>query len=199
MKKKNYYLLFILIFIIGIILIFLFKNNTNVDFQEDFLFFKWLGNSQKAPSNEFYSIGLQGENENLHFFNVSYQNIDFKKIGLGETIDVETLANGKVAPGTKGKFEIVIYSNKDCYYQVYFQNEMEKPENMIFYITKENKVQTLEELQEQLKGRVETDIPKKITIFWEWEFENGIRENGQDTKDGKNLENYCFDIVVEPM
>ena len=104
-----------------------------------------------------------------------------------------------MAPGTKGKFEIVIYSNKDCYYQVYFQNEMEKPENMIFYITKENKVQTLEELQEQLKGRVETDIPKKITIFWEWEFENGIRENGQDTKDGKNLENYCFDIVVEPM
>lgn len=199
MKKKNYYLLFILIFIIGIILIFLFKNNTNVDFQEDFLFFKWLGNSQKAPYNEFYSIGLQGENENLHFFNVSYQNIDFKKIGLGETIDVETLANGKVAPGTKGKFEIVIYSNKDCYYQVYFQNEMEKPKNMMFYITKENKVQTLEELQEQLKGRVETDIPKKITIFWEWEFENGIGENGQDTKDGKNLENYCFDIVVEPM
>ena len=76
---------------------------------------------------------------------------------------------------------------------------MEKPENMMFYITKENKVQTLEELQEQLKGRVETDIPKKITIFWKWEFENGIRENGQDTKDGKNLENYCFDIVVEPM
>ena len=199
MKKKNYHLLFILIFIIIIILIFIFRNNANIDFQDNFLFFKLLGNNQKISSNSFNQVDLQNENTTPLFFNVSYQNIDFKKIGLGETIDVETLTNGKVAPGTKGKFEIIIYSNKDCYYQVYFQNEMEKPKNMVFYITKENKVKTLEELQKQLKGRVEKDIPKKIIVFWEWKYENGMEENGQDTKDGKNLENYCFDIVVEPM
>ena len=199
MKKKNYHLLFILIFIIIIILIFIFRNNANIDFQDNFLFFKLLGNNQKISSNSFNQVDLQNENTTPLFFNVSYQNIDFKKIGLGETIDVETLANGKVAPGTKGKFEIVIYSNKDCYYQVYFQNEMEKPKNMVFYITKENKVKTLEELQKQLKGRVEKDIPKKIIVFWEWKYENGMEENGQDTNDGKKLENYYFDIVVEPM
>ena len=132
MKKKNYHLLFILIFIIIIILIFIFRNNANIDFQDNFLFFKLLGNNQKISSNSFNQVDLQNENTTPLFFNVSYQNIDFKKIGLGETIDVETLANGKVAPGTKGKFEIVIYSNKDCYYQVYFQNEMEKPKNMVF-------------------------------------------------------------------
>ncbi len=199
MKKKNYHLLFILIFIIIIILIFIFRNNANIDFQDNFLFFKLLGNNQKISSNSFNQVDLQNENTTPLFFNVSYQNIDFKKIGLGETIDVETLTNGKVAPGTKGKFEIIIYSNKDCYYQVYFQNEMEKPKNMVFYITKENKVKTLEELQKQLKGRVEKDIPKKIIVFWEWKYENGMEENGQDTNDGKKLENYYFDIVVEPM
>ena len=199
MKKKNYHLLFILIFIIIIILIFIFRNNANIDFQDNFLFFKLLGNNQKISSNSFNQVDLQNENTTPLFFNVSYQNIDFKKIGLGETIDVETLTNGKVAPGTKGKFEIIIYSNKDCYYQVYFQNEMEKPKNMVFYITKENKVKTLEELQKQLKGRVEKDIPKKIIVFWEWKYENGMEENGQDTNDGKRLENYYFDIVVEPM
>ena len=199
MKNKNYHLLFILIFIIIIILIFIFRNNANIDFQDNFLFFKLLGNNQKISSNSFNQVDLQNENTTPLFFNVSYQNIDFKKIGLGETIDVETLTNGKVAPGTKGKFEIIIYSNKDCYYQVYFQNEMEKPKNMVFYITKENKVKTLEELQKQLKGRVEKDIPKKIIVFWEWKYENGMEENGQDTNDGKKLENYYFDIVVEPM
>lgn len=199
MKNKNYHLLFILIFIIIIILIFIFRNNANIDFQDNFLFFKLLGNNQKISSNSFNQVDLQNENITPLFFNVSYQNIDFKKIGLGETIDVETLTNGKVAPGTKGKFEIIIYSNKDCYYQVYFQNEMEKPKNMVFYITKENKVKTLEELQKQLKGRVEKDIPKKIIVFWEWKYENGMEENGQDTNDGKKLENYYFDIVVEPM
>ena len=199
MKKKNYHLLFILIFIIIIILIFIFRNNANIDFQDNFLFFKLLGNNQKISSNSFNQVDLQNENTTPLFFNVSYQNIDFKKIGLGETIDVETLTNGKVAPGTKGKFEVIIYSNKDCYYQVYFQNEMEKPKNMVFYITKENKVKTLEELQKQLKGRVEKDIPKKIIVFWEWKYENGMEENGQDTNDGKKLENYYFDIVVEPM
>ena len=191
--------MFILIFIIIIILIFIFRNNANIDFQDNFLFFKLLGNNQKISSNSFNQVDLQNENTTPLFFNVSYQNIDFKKIGLGETIDVETLTNGKVAPGTKGKFEIIIYSNKDCYYQVYFQNEMEKPKNMVFYITKENKVKTLEELQKQLKGRVEKDIPKKIIVFWEWKYENGMEENGQDTNDGKKLENYYFDIVVEPM
>lgn len=199
MKKKNYHLLFILIFIIIIILIFIFRNNANIDFQDNFLFFKLLGNNQKISSNSFNQVDLQNENITPLFFNVSYQNIDFKKIGLKETINIETLANGKVAPGTKGKFEIIIYSNKDCYYQVYFQNEMEKPKNMVFYITKENKVKTLEELQKQLKGRVEKDIPKKIIVFWEWKYENGMEENGQDTNDGKKLENYYFDIVVEPM
>ena len=199
MKKKNYHLLFILIFIIIIILIFIFRNNANIDFQDNFLFFKLLGNNQKISSNSFNQVDLQNENTTPLFFNVSYQNIDFKKIGLKETINIETLANGKVAPGTKGKFEIIIYSNKDCYYQVYFQNEMEKPKNMVFYITKENKVKTLEELQKQLKGRVEKDIPKKIIVFWEWKYENGMEENGQDTNDGKKLENYYFDIVVEPM
>lgn len=199
MKNKNYHLLFILIFIIIIILIFIFRNNANIDFQDNFLFFKLLGNNQKISSNSFNQVDLQNENITPLFFNVSYQNIDFKKIGLKETINIETLANGKVAPGTKGKFEIIIYSNKDCYYQVYFQNEMEKPKNMVFYITKENKVKTLEELQKQLKGRVEKDIPKKIIVFWEWKYENGMEENGQDTNDGKKLENYYFDIVVEPM
>ena len=191
--------MFILIFIIIIILIFIFRNNANIDFQDNFLFFKLLGNNQKISSNSFNQVDLQNENITPLFFNVSYQNIDFKKIGLKETINIETLANGKVAPGTKGKFEIIIYSNKDCYYQVYFQNEMEKPKNMVFYITKENKVKTLEELQKQLKGRVEKDIPKKIIVFWEWKYENGMEENGQDTNDGKKLENYYFDIVVEPM
>ena len=199
MKNKNYHLLFILIFIIIIILIFIFRNNANIDFQDNFLFFKLLGNNQKISSNSFNQVDLQNENITPLFFNVSYQNIDFKKIGLKETINIETLANGKVAPGTKGKFEIIIYSNKDCYYQVYFQNEMEKPKNMLFYITKENKVKTLEELQKQLEGRVEKDIPKKIIVFWEWKYENGMEENGQDTNDGKKLENYYFDIVVEPM
>ena len=73
--------------------------------------------------------------------------------------------------------------------------EQELDMNHLMQIRREK----LEELQKQLKGRVEKDIPKKIIVFWEWKYENGMEENGQDTNDGKKLENYYFDIVVEPM
>ena len=51
-----------------------------------------------------------------------------------DTIDKKTLVKEKIAPGTKGHFEIILISNRDINYKVIFENLNEKPQNLVFSI-----------------------------------------------------------------
>ena len=44
--------------------------------------------------------------------------------------------------------------------------------------------------------KLEKNKTKKIEINWEWPYEINEKENIQDTKDGKNIEKYAFEICA---
>lgn len=89
-------------------------------------------------------------------------------------------------------------------YNILFEDETEeKPTNMRFSIREKNQYySTLQELSNDLRGKIKRDSVKEIIIDWEWQYENGESNNSIlkndliDTKDGKNLEKYKFKIIV---
>ena len=84
-------------------------------------------------------------------------------------------------------------------YVVKFNSKNRKPQNLKFQLVKETTTyNTLEELQEQLKGKLEQSQKKQIEILWEWKYESGKEiDDIQDTIDARNLRNYNFEVEVE--
>lgn len=140
-------------------------------------------------------------------FNVNGNTSTIQTINIVNTYDESTLVNGKIAPGTKGSFDIIVDATESevgIDYKVEFENENNKPTNLIFYY-KEQKYTSLAELQKELKGTIKADEETKIItlkISWEWKYETGeneesIKNNDKiDTNEGKTLQNYKFNVNV---
>lgn len=140
-------------------------------------------------------------------FTVNGQTSSITNLELLKTYDSSTLKNNQIAPGTSGSFDIVIDttgSEVGIDYKVEFLNEINKPSNLEFKY-QENTVNSIKELEEFLKGNIPFDSEEKIKtmkIEWEWKYETGknkeeiMEKDIQDTKDGKELEEYKFDIVI---
>lgn len=188
----------ILIFIVILVLcIFLFQNKKNFNnrFQDELIFFKLVSSKQENSENELKSKNQVSQANQEYKFHVSYKNTDFKNIYLSNSINRDTLIHEKIAPGTKGEFEIVLESNEKTHYQIKFESKNEKPENLTFKIKgKDRKYQRLEEMEQDLKGEVKEN--KRIIIDWEWEYETNEIKNLQDTKDGELIKQYNFTIYV---
>lgn len=140
-------------------------------------------------------------------FKVNENEEKMQTISLNSTIYNFTLANGRVAPGTAGSFEINIDgsgSGVAIFYTVNFQNETEKPKNLKFkYDGKE--FESIELLNPWIVGTIHGDTDaqqRSFIIEWEWPYETGntpeeIAENDErDTIDAKNISDYRFDVVV---
>ena len=140
-------------------------------------------------------------------FLVNGETASITNINLAKTYKPETLAQNTIAPGTKGSFDIKIDttgSEVGINYDVKFQNEKSKPQNLIF--TYNGQVATnIKELEQHLIGTIEADSNEKVkimTIEWNWPYETGNTSNEklvqdiEDTNDGKLLEQYSFDIIV---
>lgn len=140
-------------------------------------------------------------------FKVNGKEDSVQSVNLLSTYHNETLINNKVAPGTKGSFNIVIDatgSEVGVDYEVKFLNETQKPQNLVF-IHNNQEYATIQELEENLSGTIDANEENKtrtITINWEWQYETGDNENEIaqndkiDTQNAKDLENYTFDIHV---
>ena len=133
------------------------------------------------------------------------ENEDVKTIRLADTSNKETLLNGKIAPGTSGQFYLKINavgSEVAVDYKVTFGNEKNKPDNIIFKYDGKT-YSSLSEI-DAIQGTMGlTDYKSQlIKVEWEWPYETGsseteiIAQDVEDTKDGKLLENYSFDIIV---
>ena len=140
-------------------------------------------------------------------FKVNENEEKMQTISLNSTIYNFTLANGRIAPGTAGSFEINIDgsgSGVAIFYTVNFQNETEKPKNLKFkYDGKE--FESIELLNPWIVGTIHGDTDaqqRSFIIEWEWPYETGntpeeIAENDErDTIDAKNISDYRFDVVV---
>ena len=139
-------------------------------------------------------------------FKVNQETEQFATIKLADTYDKTTLLNGKIAPGTKGSFDLVIDatdSEVGVKYEVDFQNETNKPTNLIFKSNNKT-VSTIEELEDVLTDTINADDTNKVrtlTINWEWPYETGtenaiLNNDKIDTNEGLQALDYNFDIVV---
>ena len=140
-------------------------------------------------------------------FEVNGETAQMANIQLGETYDKTSLVEGKIAPGTRGSFDIVIDAT-GCQtavdYAITFNDEgYTKPQNMYFTYQGQKFFQ-IEELDKVLKGTISTEAENKkitFTIGWQWDYETTNAENSaqydaQDTKDGIHLQEYAFQILV---
>lgn len=131
---------------------------------------------------------------------------EIQPIRLASTYNNETLVDNKIAPGTRGSFNINIDgtgSDVGIDYKVKFKSLNQKPTNLKF-IYNGISYNTIEELNDVLAGRIkanESDKTKTYTIEWEWKYETGtgagIIENDKvDTQNGINILQYDFNVIV---
>lgn len=200
-KKNKKIISLIIVILIVIILIFCILQKSKF-FQDNLIFFKILNSSNINENSQndhiFYNnIAEYKEQNNPLFFYVTYNETKFKSINLMDTIDKKTLVKEKIAPGTKGHFEIVLISNRDINYKIIFENLNEKPQNLIFSIKgSDREYNNLNELQQELIGNLEKNKVKRIDVNWRWKYENNLADNLQDTKDGTSLDMYKFNIYT---
>ena len=140
-------------------------------------------------------------------FKVNGQEEQTQTIQLTSTYDNKTLVNNKIAPGTKGSFNIIIDakgSDVGIDYTVKIANEQNKPNNLKF-IYEDVEYNTITELEKVLSGTINADDKNKertLTINWIWQYETGnnatqIAENDAiDTNDGRTITDYTFDVIV---
>lgn len=140
-------------------------------------------------------------------FLVNGQTASMTNLNLAQTYHADTLVANHIAPGTRGSFDIVVDatgSEVGIDYQVNFANEINKPSNMKFYY-QGNMVNTIKELESLLKGTIPAEAESKVksmTIEWEWSYVSGstqqeiMQQDTIDTRDGKNLTQYQFDIII---
>lgn len=140
-------------------------------------------------------------------FKVNGQQEQIQTINLQSVYNNGTLINNKIAPGTKGQFDIIVDgtgSDVGIYYSINFTNEQNKPQNLKFTY---NNIQynSITELTQVLSGVINSNEEQKLknfTINWEWKYETGstkeeIATNDKiDTQDGKTISNYTFDVIV---
>lgn len=133
-----------------------------------------------------------------------------QNIELKNTYTPESLVEGKIAPGSSGKFDIVIdMKNSDVTvdYEVIFNEKSTKPKNLQFECNGK-KANSIKELEEILKGKIDANSSdeekrKTFTINWKWNKQTGETDEEkylndlQDTEDGRNLEEYNLDIIVK--
>ncbi len=202
--KKRY----IIIIIILVCIILFIINSIKYDFlQEDLLFFQFLNSSNESRNiskidNEVIEEKIEKEETNINvktiYFHVQYQNRKLKTVNLTDTVDNKTLVYEKIAPGTSGRFDILLNSNQNMNYKIVFESENEKPTNLQFYTLEDNKkYTTLEELGENLTGTILKNEQKNIPVYWEWIYEANQEQNKQDTLEAKRIREYHFLIYVQ--
>lgn len=186
-----------IILLISITIIIILNSNIKLFQSDDYIFlkiFQKINNENKIDYNK-------KESEENYIFKVDLKNIDIKQIDLMKTVDKNTCLNKKIAPGTSGNFNILLETNKDSKYKIYFQSVNEKPQNLYFKAIKDGKeiakTQTLEELSEKLDGNIAKKEKIKINIQWYWNFENNKANSDiQDTEDSKKIKRYQFNLYA---
>ena len=180
-NNRKKILVLILIFIIILCVLLKIAQAKDLNFQEDLIFFKLfgIGNIQEQENSQEENLNK----ENTYEVKVVKGKSSYKKIDLLQSIDMKTLVNEKIAPGTKGSFYVYLTSNEDMNYKMEIVDKNESPKNFKFEISEK-------------QGKIEKNVIKKVEINWEWPYELSSKENVQDTKDGKNINEYEFEICT---
>lgn len=197
MNNKLKILKLSIILLISITIIIILNSNIKLFQSDDYIFLKIFQKINNENKIDYDNTEI----EENYIFKVDLKNIDIKQIDLMKTVDKNTCLNKKIAPGTSGNFNILLETNKDSKYKIYFQSVNEKPQNLYFKAIKDGKeiakTQTLEELSEKLDGNIVKKEKIKINIQWYWNFENNKANSDiQDTEDSKKIKRYQFNLYA---
>ena len=185
---KKFIKILLIVILVFLCVIVKFKINSKNVKKDDFLFLKIYQNQNKFQEKEEYT------------FMVNYKNKSFKSINLSDTLDQNV--SKKIAPGTSGKFNIVLNSNHNLKYRVEFKSKSDKPQNLNFIIIVDGKnlfrTNNLDEVSGKISGKIAKNQKINLMVLWQWPYENEKDSNVdvQDTKDGKNIEKYQFEVTV---
>lgn len=131
-----------------------------------------------------------------------------ESIDLASTVNDQTLANNKIAPGTQGSFVIKIDgtdSEVGIKYELSTKTQVDKPTNLKFKYNGTT-YDTIGALLADAGGYInanDTDKVRNIQIDWEWPYETGEtaaeKYSGDlsDTDNGRSNTNFKFDICVK--
>ena len=87
-------------------------------------------------------------------------------------------------------------------YRVEFKSKSDKPQNLNFIIIVDGRnlfrTNNLDEISGKISGKIVKNQKINLTVLWQWPYENEEDSNVdvQDTKDGKNIEKYQFEVTV---
>ena len=191
-KKKTLIIILIILLIVGIY--YFLKNNHNF-FKDDIIFFKnFYSSINNTKENEDTNENSSSDDYNI--IKISTKRKTTKEMTLFSNLKDKMNWNKIIYPGTKGEFSIKLYGQENLQYEITFRSKNQKPKNLVF---KENgkEYETLEQLGEDLNGNIKEDEIKNIVIEWEWKYETNEKQDLQDTKDGKEIREYNFEIIAK--
>ena len=134
-------------------------------------------------------------------------------ISLADTVESDKVKEQRIAPGTKGEFNIVIDatgSEVDLDYDVLISSETHKPTNLYFLYNGE-KYTTLSSLIEKVNedntkefsGTIKHNESSQIvtyTIGWDWPYEtiiDNVIQDESDLQDALNdISDYVFTLMI---
>ncbi len=193
MKKRIKRVLIILMVVIIYIIIHKFFRYSF--FQEDLIFFDFLNISKQHYSNKIEPNASSNNNE---IINIEKNKITEQKIDLFQLLQKNIQIREKLFPGSNGYVSVILKSKEEINYKAYLKNESEKPINLKLYLSEGKKqYNDVEEVADNLYGKVAKNQNKKINIIWNWEYEQNTLKNQQDTSDAKKIREYKFTICVK--
>ena len=128
------------------------------------------------------------------------------KFAVSESYDASTLVNGKIAPGTKGTFEInLVNTNTDTAvgFEILFANMANKPTNFHLYRTTDGTTKG-DEVKLDGTGKVTGKLAAKDStgltakFIWEWAYETAeaAANDAVDTNEGKLANELTMGVTI---
>ena len=121
-------------------------------------------------------------------------------VNLSDTYDPTTLVDGRIAPGTRGSFAVVLNnatSETSVDFTVLIGAVANKPSNLKLY--KDSSYTTeitpgTTTITGQLAKKDSTELP--VTIYWKWDYYTSSAGDTTDTSDGINAANLTIPITI---
>ena len=138
-------------------------------------------------------------------FQIVKNGSETKNVSLVNTVNNNTLVDGKIAPGTSGAILIAVDatpSEVDVDYTIQFANEKNKPNNIVF-THNGTEYSSLSEIVVNGEFDYETVNKKREhAVLWRWAYETGTTNKEKttndelDTQDANTITQYTFDIIA---
>lgn len=185
--KKRIYIVIIILILIFIIFKF-YKSNKNV-FNDILIFGLW---NNITENDEVINTDKNNNDKKYQYeYVINPQKQSNLQIDMLKTIKNEFGTNQKIAPGSVGEFIIKIDKENNIKSRIIIKDATKKPENLVFILNGEE-FYSIKQLEEKINEIIKET--NRIIINWEWKYETNKEQDMQDTKDGKNAQNYIFEV-----